>query len=157
MTKTCREFIRLNKETIMKKLMLTICVAFALPYSLIGCASSEGPTYPVVGTVSQKEMEKAADASRLSYYALISIAAEYTDLPRCASAQPQPCSSQVVVNEIRRVRSAAGIATKGAVDIATSPTKSPLALANAVNDAQRAVALFKNVLAAVRPEAKEVK
>ena len=48
-------------------------------------------------------------------------------------------------------------ATKGAVDIATSPPKTPVALANAVNDAQRAVEVFRNTVATVRPAAKEVK
>lgn len=143
----------------MKKLLLGALAACAMSVFVAGCATNtdKGPTYPVIGTVDQKEMEKAADASRISYYALIVIAAEYTDLPRCTSAQPQPCSSQLAVNEIRRVRNAAGIATKGAVDLATSPTKSPLALANAVADAKRAVDLFRNVVAAVRPEAKEIK
>lgn len=136
-----------------------LVVVFASLVVLTGCATdpSKGPTYPVIGTVDQKEMEKAADAARLSYYALISIAVEYTELPRCTATQKQPCSSQLAVNEIRRARNAAGIATKGAVDIATSPTKSSLALANAVTDARRAVDVFKGVVAAVRPEAKEVK
>jgi len=138
-----------------KKIVLAACIGLALA----GCAVNpeKGPTYPVVGTVDQKEMEKAADASRLTYYALITVAAEYTDLPRCTATQAQPCSSQAVVNGIRTARNAAGAATKGAVEIATSPTKSPLALANAVADAKRAVDVFRNVLAAVRPEAKEVK
>lgn len=142
----------------MKRVLLGAFAAVAL-LTLGACATQpdKGPTYPVVGTVDQKEMEKAADASRLTYYALITVAAEYTDLPRCTATQPMPCSSQLVVNNIRTARNAAGIATKGAVDLATSPTKTPLALANAVADAQRAVTLFKNVVAAVRPEAKEIK
>lgn len=136
-----------------------IMIAAASLVILTGCAAdpAKGPTYSVVGTVDQKEMEKAADASRLTYYALISIAAEYVDLPRCTATQSQPCSSQSVVNTIRTARNAAGVATKGAVEIATAPTKSPLALANAVADAKRAVDVFRNVVAAVRPEAKEIK
>lgn len=141
------------------RVLRLIVIAAASLILLGGCATDpgKGPTYPVVGTVDQKEMEKAADAARISYYALISIAAEYTDLPRCTAAQGLPCSSQSVVNAIRTARSAAGVATKGAVEIATSPTKTPLALANAVADAKRALDVFRNVVAAVSPEAKEVK
>lgn len=140
-------------------LIRTLCMAALSTLLLIGCSNPNavGPTYPVVGTVDQKQMEKNADAARLTYYGLISIAAEYTDLPRCTPAMAGPCSAQNVVNEIRRVRQVAGTATKGAVDIATSPTKSPIALANAVADAQRAVEVFRNSLAKVRPEAAGVK
>jgi hypothetical protein len=135
-----------------------IVIAAASLLLMGGCAANpeRGPTYPVVGTVDQKEMEKAADAARITYYALISIAAEYTDLPRCTATQGLPCSSQAVVNAIRTARNAAGTATKGAVALATSPTKTPLALANAVADAKRALDVFKDVVASVRPEAKGV-
>lgn len=140
-----------------KLLIIASCFLAMLSTTACNDPNAVGPTYPGVGTVSQKEMEKSADAARLTYFGLISLAAEYTDLPRCTMTQPQPCSSQAVVSEIRRVRQVAGTATKGAVDIATSPTKSPIALANAVADAQRAVEVFRNSLAKVRPEAKGVK
>lgn len=136
-----------------------LCVAALSALLLIGCSNpnAAGPTYPVVGTVDQKQMEKNADAVRLTYYGLISIAAEYTDLPRCTATQGQPCSSQAVVNEIRQYRQAAGTATKGAVEIATNPTKTSIPVANAVADAQRAVEVFRNSLAKVRPDAMQVK
>lgn len=140
----------------MIKLISLFIIGAALVLS--GCATdpSKGPTYPVVGTVDQKQMEKNADAARLTYFGLINIAAEYTDLPRCGTA-PAPCSSQNIVNEIRNARQVAGTATKGAVEIATNPTKSSIPVANAVADAQRAVEVFRNALAKVRPDAMQVK
>jgi len=131
-------------------------LAIGLALVLGGCAGdqSRGPTYPVVGTVDQKQMEKAADAARLTYFGLLNLAAEYASLPRCGI---QPCSSQSIVNDLRRYSAAAGTATKGAVDIATSPTRTPLALANAVADAQRAIEVFRNAVAKVRPAANEVR
>lgn len=118
---------------------------------------SKGPTYPVVGTVDQTKMEQSAFAARSTYAGLLNIAAEYVALPRCQAGSPTICSSQNIVNEIRRYSNTADAATKGAVDIARSPTKSPVALANAVADANRAVEVFRNTVAKFSPtKAKEV-
>lgn len=141
---------------------LLAMLAIGLMVALGGCAndSSKGPTYPVVGTVDQKKLEQSADAARLTYYGILRVMAEYVSQPRCgtAGAPLAPlCSSQRAVNEMRRIELAADTATKGAVDIATSPTKSPLALANAVMDAQRAVSVFRNTVAAYKPKVMEVK
>lgn len=140
----------------MRKTLASIAIGLSLALGACSNSNAVGPTYPGIGTVDQKQMEKNADAARLTYFALINLAAQYTDLPRCTATQKQPCSSQAAVDEIRRVRQVAGTATKGAVDIATSPTKSPIALANAVNDAQRAVAVFRSAVAKVNPEANKV-
>lgn len=145
-----------------RKIVASIAAAAALSIAVAGCATdpNKGPTYPVVGTVDQVQMEKGADSARLAYAAILHLMAEYVSQPRCgtAGAAPDPaCSRQTVVNEMRRVQAAAGTATKGAQDLARSPTKTPLALANAVADASRAVELFRNVVAAYKPEAKEAK
>lgn len=135
-------------------------LAIGLTLSLGACSTdpSKGPTYPVVGTVDQTKMEQAAFAARSTYAGVLRLMAEYVQLPRCGSpASPQVCSFQGAVNEMRKVELAADTATKGAVDIARSPTKSPVALANAVTDANRAVETFRAVVAVYKPQAKEVK
>ncbi len=142
----------------MKRLFATLAVGLLL--GLGACSTNPaGPTYPVVGTVDQKQMEKAADSARLTYFGLLNLAAEYASLPRCGSAGAGSgvCSAQPIVNDLRRYSAAADVATKGAVDIATSPTKTPVALANAVSDAQRAISVFRASVAKVRPAANEVK
>lgn len=136
--------------------MLTLGLMVALG----GCAAdaSEGPTYPVMGTVDQTKMEQGAFAARSAYAGVLRLMAEYVALPRCGTAGATAiCSSQGIVTEMRRYELAADTATAGAAAIARSPTKSPIALANAVADAQRAVEVFRNTVAAVNPTAKEVK
>lgn len=143
-----------------KKMLSALGVGLMALVLVTACATDQtkGPTYPVVGTVDQKQMEKAADSARLTYFGLLNLAAEYASLPRCGTAGGASgvCSAQSVVNEIRRYDRAADAATKGAVDIATSPSKSSVPIANAVADAQRAVELFRNVVAKVRPAATQV-
>lgn len=133
-----------------------LTIVFASLVVLTGCAAdpAKGPTYPVVGTVDQTKMEQSAYAARSAYAGILRLMAEYVSLPRCGTGV---CSSQSVVNEMRKVELAADAATKGAVDIARSPTKTSIALANAVSDAQRAVETFRNVVAVYKPEAKEAK
>lgn len=131
-----------------------IVIGLASLAMLAGCSTdqSKGPTYPVVGTVDQKQMQKAADTARLTYYALLNLAAEYASLPRCGSPGAGTlCSSQPLVTEMRRYAAAAGTATKGAVDIANNPTNTPIAIANAVSDAQRAVEVLRTAVAKVKP------
>jgi hypothetical protein len=136
--------------------MLTLGLMVALG----GCAAdaSKGPTYPVVGTVDQKTMEQSAFAARSAYAGLLRLMAEYVALPRCGTTGATViCSSQSVVTEMRRYELAADTATAGAAAIARSPTKSPIALANAVADAQRAVEVFRSTVAAVNPKAATTK
>ncbi len=134
-------------------------LALGLLVAVGGCASdaSKGPTYPVVGTVDQTKLEQSAFAARSAYAGVLRLMAEYVQLPRCGAGVTVICSSQPVVNDMRRYELAADTATSGAVSIARAPTKSPLALANAVTDAQRAVEVFRNTVAAVNPKAKEAK
>lgn len=137
-----------------------LTIVFASLVVLTGCAGDQtkGPTYPVVGTVDQVKMEQAAFAARSAYAGVLRLMAEYVSLPRCGQpTSPSVCSSQGAVNEMRKLELAADAATKGAVDIARAPTKSSIALANAVNDAQRAVEAFRNVVAVYKPQAKEAK
>lgn len=144
----------------MKSTATAILAALLLAFGLAGCAtdSSKGPTYPIVGTVDQTRLEQSAFAARSAYAGILHLMAEYVALPRCGSAGASAiCSSQPVVNDMRRYELAADTATGGAVAIARAPTKSPSALANAVTDAQRAVEVFRNTVAAVRPAAKEAK
>ena len=143
----------------MKRFLIAVVASLAFAISACATDPSKGPTYVGVGTVDQKQMEKAADAARLTYFGLLNLAAEYASIPRCGTPGGASgiCSAQSIVNDLRRYSRAADTATLGAVDIATSPTKTPLALANAVNDAQRAVEVFRNTVAQVRPAAKEVK
>lgn len=134
--------------------------AFAVVLALAGCTNdpTKGPTYPVVGTIDQTKMEQAAFAARSAYAAILGLAADYVSLPRCtASGATALCSSQYLVNDIRKWEKAADTATAGAAAIARAPTKSPSALANAVADAQRTVEVFRNTVAIVRPAAKEAK
>jgi len=114
---------------------------------------TKGPTYPVVGTVDQTAMEQAAFATRSTYSGLLRFAAQYAALPRCSAAQKLPCSDQAAVVTLRKYDTAADIATKSAADIARSPTRTSLALANAVADAQRAVAGFRAVVEVLNPNA----
>jgi uncharacterized lipoprotein NlpE involved in copper resistance len=144
----------------MKSTATAILAALALVLTLAGCAGdqSKGPTYPVVGTVDQTKLEQSAFAARSAYAGVLRLMAEYVALPRCGTAGATAiCSSQPVVNDMRRYELAADTATSGAVAIARSPTKSPLALANAVADAQRAVEVFRNTVAAVNPKAATAK
>lgn len=124
-----------------------------------GCAGDQtkGPNYPVIGTVDQVKMEQAAYAARSTYAGILTIAAEYVALPRCVAGGPTLCSSQSVVNSIRQYSNGADVATKGAVDLARNPTKSASDIINAITDANRAVEVFRNVVAQVKPQAKEVK
>lgn len=139
------------------KLIAALAIGLTLALGACSGDQTKGPTYVGVGTVDQKQMEKSADIARVTYFGLLNLAAEYASLPRCTPmGPPTPCSAQSIVNEIRRYAAAAGTATKGAVDIATSPTKTPLALANAVNDAQRAVEVLRNAVAKVKPEAANI-
>ncbi len=124
----------------------------AIALALGGCATDQakGPTYPIVGTVDQTTLDQSAYAARAAYAGALHLMAQYVALPRCgAVSSPPVCSSQVLVNEMRRYERAADTATAGAVAIARSPTKTPLALANAVADAQRAVAVFRSTVAAI--------
>jgi hypothetical protein len=140
----------------MKKLFAALAVGALI--ALGGCANdtAKGPTYPVVGTVDQTKMEQAAFAARAAYAGILHLMVEYVSLPRCGGAAVI-CSSQPLVNEMRRYELAADTATAGAAAIARAPTKSPVALVNAVSDAQRAVEVFRNTVAVVRPSAKEIK
>lgn len=137
----------------MKKYLLIACAGLAL--SLGACTSKDaaGPTYPVVGTVDQTTMEQSAFAARSTFGALQHLARQYTDLPRCVAGGPSVCSSQSLVDDIRRYVEPADVATKGAQDIARAPTKTPVAFANAVADAQRAVAVFRATVAKFNPQA----
>ena len=139
----------------MRKILLAACVAIALPFALVGCAGdqSKGPTYPVVGTVDQTVMEQTAFAARSAYRETLRWAVEYSDLPRCSATRPMPCSSQSVVNELRKLDNTAFTATKGAVDLARSPTKTSLALTNAVTDALKTVSVFRDAVAAYNAKA----
>lgn len=142
----------------MRKLLTMLAVGVAV--ALGGCATdaSKGPTYPVVGTVDQTTMEQSAFAARSAYAGVLRLMAEYVSLPRCGTVGATViCSSQALVTDMRRYELAADTATSGAVAIARAPTKSPLALANAVNDAQRAVEVFRNTVAVVKPAAMEAK
>lgn len=144
----------------MKSTATAILAAILLACGLAGCSSdaSNGPTYPVVGTVDQTSMEQSAFAARSAYAGVLHLMAEYVALPRCGTAGATAiCSSQSLVNDMRRYELAADTATAGAVAIARSPTKSPIALANAVSDAQRAVEVFRNTVAAVNPKAANAK
>lgn len=139
----------------MKKIT-AVLAALSLAFVLSACSGdqSKGPTYPVVGTVDQVKMEQSAFAARSAYAGVLRLMAEYVQLPRCGTAGATAiCSSQALVNDMRRYELAADTATSGAVAIARSPTKSPLALANAVADAQRAVEVFRNTVAVVNPKA----
>lgn len=135
--------------------MKAIVLALALvTLGVTGCSQDpKGPTYPVVGTVDQTKMEQSAFAARSAYAALLGLMADYVSLPRCVGQARAACSSQAMVNNLRVYEKAADTATAGAVSIARSPTKSPIALANAVADAQRAVETFRNVVAVVNPRA----
>lgn len=132
-----------------RKLLAGAILATALALGLGACSSStdKGPTYPVVGTVDQVKLEQSADAARSTFAALVTLAAEYVSLPRCVTAGPRVCSDQAIVNELRRYMHAADEATRGAQALARSPTKSPVALANAVADANRAVEIFRATVA----------
>lgn len=135
-----------------------LTIVFASLLVVTGCANdqSKGPTYPVVGTVDQTKMEQSAYAARSAYAGILRLMAEYVSLPRCGTAGATAvCSFQGAVNEMRKLELAADTATKGAVDLARAPTKSPLALANAVSDAQRAVEVFRNTVAVYKPQAKD--
>jgi hypothetical protein len=133
----------------MKSTTAAILAAIALACGLAGCSPdpTKGPAYPVVGTVDQVQMEKSADIARTTFAGLAVAGAEYVSLPRCQTGVPQPCSSQSAVYEIRRDLNAANVATKGAADIAHSPTKTSSALANAVSDANRANDVLRATLA----------
>lgn len=141
----------------MIKRMLALLVVGVAVVLAAGCSSdrAKGPTYPIVGTVDQVKMEQSAFAARSAYAAILHLMAEYVALPRCVSGGPKVCSSQAMVNDMRRYELAADIATKGAADIARSPTKTSLSLANAVSDAERAVAAFRASVAAINPKAQE--
>lgn len=135
-----------------------LTIVFASLVLVTGCASDQtkGPTYPVVGTVDQVKLEQSAYAARSAYAGILRLMAEYVSLPRCGAAGATAiCSFQGAVNEMRKLELAADTATKGAVSLVRSPTKSPVALANAVNDAQRAVEIFRNTVAVYKPQAKE--
>lgn len=142
----------------MRKL-LSILAAAAFSLAVAGCAQNadQGPTYPGVGTVDQKKLEQGADAARSTYAALLTLAAEYVSLPRCVSGGPRVCSNQAIVNEIRRYSNAADEATRGAVELARSPTKTSVALANAVTDANRAVEIFRSTVAKFNAKAATAK
>lgn len=135
-----------------------IALILGLTVALGGCSTdaTKGPTYPVVGTVDQTRLEQSAFAARSAYAGVLRLMAEYTSLPRCGAAVTVVCSSQTVVNEMRRYELAADTATKGAVNIARFPSTSPIALANAVADANRAVEVFRNTVAAVNPNARSI-
>lgn len=133
--------------------IMGIGLAAVLMVSACSGDPSKGPTYPLVGTVNQEQMKKAADSARLTYFGLLNLAAEYASLPRCGTAAGASgfCSSQNIVNEMRRYADGAGTATKGAQEIADNPSKSAIPVANAVADAQRAVELFRTSVAKVKP------
>lgn len=144
----------------MKSTATAIVAAILLAFGLAACTPdpTKGPTYPVVGTVDQAKLEQSAFAARSAYAGVLHWMAEYVALPRCGTTGATAiCSSQAIVNGMRGYEMAADTATSGAVAIARSPTKSPIALANAVTDAQRAVEVFRNTVAAVRPQAMEAK
>lgn len=143
----------------MKSATTAVLAAILLALGLAGCTPdpTKGPTYPVVGTVDQAKLEQAAFAARSAYAAALGWMADYVSLPRCVAGGPPICSSQSLVNDMRRYELAADTATAGAAAIARSPTKSPLALANAVADAQRAVTVFRSTVAVVRPQVMEAK
>lgn len=127
-----------------------LLAACAVMLMLAGCAGDQksGPTYPVVGTVNQKDAQQAADIARASFAALTIAARQYVDLPRCGQpSSPPVCSSQSVVNEIRQYGNAADYATKQAQDFTRDLTKSPVAVANAVSDAQRAITIYRGTVA----------
>lgn len=135
----------------MIKLLASALLAVSL--ALAGCnnPAAPGPTYPVVGQVDQVKMEQAAFAARSAYGGVLRLMAEYVSLPRCQASELRLCSSQTAVDTMRRYEIAADTATAGAATLARSPTKTPVALANAVADAQRAVEIFRNTVAAYNP------
>lgn len=143
----------------MIRILSTVMLGLSLTLGIAACAGDQtkGPTYAGIGTVDQTKMEQAAFAARSTYAGVLKLMAEYVSLPRCGSpASPTVCSFQGAVNEMRKHELAADEATKGAVSIARAPTKSALALANAVTDANRAVETFRAIVAVYKPQAKEV-
>jgi hypothetical protein len=142
----------------MIRVLSTVMLGLTLTLGIASCAGDQnkGPTYPIVGTVDQTKMEQAAFAARSAYAGILRLMAEYVSLPRCGTAGATAiCSFQGAVNEMRKLELAADTATKGAVNLARAPTKSPVALVNAVSDAQRAVEIFRNTVAVYKPQAKD--
>ena len=132
-------------------------MALGLTVALGGCAAdpSKGTDYGV-GTVDKTRLEQSAFAARSTYAGVLRLMAEYVSLPRCGATVTVVCSSQAIVNDMRRYELAADTATKGAVNIARFSTSSSIPLANAVADAQRAVEVFRNTVAAVNPNARSI-
>lgn len=144
----------------LRKLLAAAILGSALALGACATNPDKGPTYPVVGTVDQTKLEQSAFAARSTYAALARIAAEYVAQPRCGTARAPAsplCSSQAAVNEIRRHELAADTATRGAEDLARNPTRTSVALANAVSDATRAVETFRATVAVYKPAALQAK
>lgn len=141
--------------------MRYLSIAFvALAVLIGGCAGDQtkGPTYAGIGTVDQTKMEQSAFAARSAYKGILIWMDQYISMPRCGTpAATAACSLQGAVNEMRKVELAADAATAGAERIARAPTKSPSELVNAVTDANRAVEIFRSVVAIYKPQAKEAK
>lgn len=134
----------------MKRFLAMLALGLMAALGACSTNSSKGPTYPVVGTVDQTTMEQSAFAARSAYAAGLHAMRQYVDLPRCVTGGPVICSHQTVVNTMRQYERTADVATRGAVDLARSPTKTPIALANAVSDAQRAVEVFTKTVNAFK-------
>lgn len=135
--------------------LLNLLAIIGIGIAISACSTyqTKGPTYPVVGTVDQASLEQAAFAARSTYAGLLHWAAVYANLPRCSSVQKMPCSEQSSVNVLRKYDTAADTATKAAAEIARNPSKSSIPLANAVADAQRAVAAFRATVEVLNPSA----
>ena len=129
--------------------MRYLVVLVAAVLSLAACSKPDtGPTYPIVGTVNAKDAQQAADITRASFAALTTAARQYVDLPRCGQPSSPPiCSSQIIVNEIRQYGNAADYATQQAQVLTRDLTMTPVAMANAVADAQKAIAIYRGTVA----------
>lgn len=118
----------------MKKILV---VALALA-ALTGCSAIAQVSSPI----DRVTLEKGAYTAKAGYVAAATIAAEVVKLPRCEWA-PAPCVPQAAVDQIRL----ADTVTKKTVDeteaAARSLTADPTALKLLVDNASKAVALFK--------------
>lgn len=132
----------------MKKLVLIAALGLVCGTGVMigGCTAIA----QVNASIDRATVAKTAYTAKAAYVAALTVAAEAVKLPRCEWA-PAPCIPQAAVDQIRKADTVAGQATQAAEDAARNLNSDPTVLQLLVDNAGKAVALFKSAATIYAP------
>lgn len=112
----------------------------------LGFLSACSVAQTLSGTADMSTMAKSAYAARTAYAIALTAANQYAALPRCGQpTSPPACSSQPVVDAMRKADVAADAATLNAEQAVRTLGQSPTVVAAIVQAAQTSVSTLETI------------